>query len=287
MTGDRWEFDAIGTRWRVDTAHPLSAGARGAVADLVDAFDRDWSRFRDDSLVSALARGAGTVVAPPDTASMLDVYVALDEATDGAVNPLVGGALARRGYDANYSFVDRGAERAPEDWRTRLAWTSDRLLLTEPATIDVGAVGKGRLIDRVLDLVIAAAGGEVVVDASGDIAVHGRTDRIALEHPYDPELAIGVWEVHDAALCASAVNRRAWGEGFHHLLDARTGHPVRTIAATWAVAGSAMTADAVATALFFDGGAALAHDWGVAWVRMTTDGRLERSADCEAELFLR
>lgn len=286
MTGDRWEFDAIGTRWRVDTAHPLSAGARGAVADLVDAFDRDWSRFRDDSLVSALARGAGTVVAPPDTAAMLDLYAALDEATAGAVNPLVGGALARRGYDARYGFVDRGAEPAPPDWRTLLAWTTDRLLLTEPATIDVGAVGKGRLVDRVLDVVTAATDGEAVVDASGDVAVRGRTDRIGLEHPFDPTRAVGVWEVRDAALCASAVNRRAWGEGLHHVLDARTGHPVRTIAATWAVAGSAMIADAVATALFFDGGAAFAHDRGVPWVRMTSDGRLEWSPDCGAELFV-
>ena len=285
MTGARWEFDAIGTRWQIDTSRPLSADVRAAVDDLVDAFDRDWSRFRADSLVSALARGAGTVVAPPDTASMLEVYAALDDATGGAVNPLVGGALARRGYDAAYSFVDRGAEHAPQDWRMRLAWTEDRLLLTEPATIDVGAVGKGRLVDRVRDLVADAARGEVVVDASGDIAVHGCTERIALEHPYDPERAIGVWEVGDAALCASAVNRRAWGEGLHHVLDARTGHPVRTIAATWAVADSAMIADAVATALFFDGGAALAHAWGVSWVRVATDGRVERSADCGAELF--
>ncbi|WP_164861546.1 FAD:protein FMN transferase, partial [Microbacterium sp. CPCC 204701] len=110
-------------------------------------------------------------------------------------------------------------------------------------------------------------------------------------HPFDPRRAIGVWEVTDAALCASAVNRRAWpsasGSPLHHVLDARTGLPVRTIAATWAVAAEAMTADAVATALFFDGGARLAHESGVEWVRMTTDGRVEWSSGCRAELFVR
>ena len=89
----------------------------------------------------------------------------------------------------------------------------------------------------------------------------------------------------DAALCASATNRRAWGEGLHHVLDARTGVPVRTIAATWAVSATAMQADAIATALFFDGGPALAHAWGVEWVRMTTDGRVEWSPGSTAELF--
>jgi len=60
---------------------------------------------------------------------------------------------------------------------------------------------------------------------------------------------------------------------------------VRTIAATWAVAPTAAVADAVATALFFDGGARLAHEWGVEWVRMTSDGRVEWSPSCRADLF--
>ena len=283
----RWEFEAIGTRWRVDTDSVLTGEARAAVSALIGAFDRDWSRFRDDSLVSALARGAGVVTAPPDAAAMLDVYAALADATGGAVNPLVGGALARRGYDAGYRFVDAGAEAAPVDWRERLAWTADALVLTAPVTLDVGAVGKGRLVDLVSALVAQWVEGAVVVDAGGDIGVRGARESIALEHPYDPTRAIGVWQVADAALCASAINRRAWGDGLHHVLDARTGEPVRTIAATWAVAGDAMTADAIATALFFDGGPRLAHEWGVQWVRMTTDGRLEWSPACGAELVLR
>jgi thiamine biosynthesis lipoprotein len=47
-----------------------------------------------------------------------------------------------------------------------------------------------------------------------------------------------------------------------------------------------MRADAIATALFFDGGPRIAHQWRVEWVRMTTDGRLEWSPGCRAELFL-
>ena len=90
-----------------------------------------------------------------------------------------------------------------------------------------------------------------------------------------------------AALCASATNRRAWGDGLHHVLDARTGLPVRTVAATWAVAPTAMHADAIATALFFDGGPRLASEWGVEWVRMATDGRVEWSPGCRADLFTR
>ncbi|MCM3696154.1 FAD:protein FMN transferase [Microbacterium oleivorans] len=276
-----WTFEAIGTVWRIETADPLDDGVRDEITDAIAAFDRDWSRFRSDSLVAGLAERGGEVAAPADTTAMLDLYDALDTATGGAVNPLVGESIARRGYDAAYSLTDRGALAAPREWRGLLSWSDGILRLTAPALIDVGALGKGRLAD----VVLARVPGAAVVDAGGDVAIRGVTQRVALEHPYDASRAIGVWTVTDAALCASAVNRRAWGDGLHHVLDARTGEPVRAYAATWAVASDAMTADAVATALFFDGGPQLAAEWGVAWVRMRTDGSVEWSPRCEAELF--
>lgn len=283
-----WRFDAIGTAWQIETAEPLGQQVRARIAAVIDRFDREWSRFRTDSLVTALAAGGGSVPAPPDAVAMLDAFDALDTATSGAVNPLIGDALAARGYDAAYGFVDRGPEPAPRRWRDRLSWSAEGLALEGAGTIDVGALGKGRLVDKVAAEM--AGDGAFVVDASGDLIVSGRSERVALEHPFDTRRAIGVIEVADAALCASATNRRAWGEGLHHVLDARTGEPVRTIAATWAhvplsVADAAMRADATATALFFDGGPELAASWGAQWVRMTTDGRVEWSAGSKAELF--
>ncbi|NLP82338.1 FAD:protein FMN transferase [Microbacterium sp. CFH 90308] len=286
-----WRFDAIGTQWEVVTAHELPGAVRDATMLVVEGFDCAWSRFREDSIVSDLARRPRQVPAPSDAEAMLDAFAALSEATAGAVNPLIGDALEHRGYDATYSFRDSGAVPAPSAWQDLLTWRDGVLELRQRATIDVGALGKGRLVDLVLGVVgAAAAGGDVVVDAGGDLAVRGAPQRIGLEHPFAPRRAIGVWEVTDAALCASATNRRAWpgatGAGLHHVLDARTGEPVRTIAATWAVATDAMTADAIATALFFEGGPRLAHDWGVDWVRMTTDGRVEWSPGCRADLFV-
>lgn len=280
-----WRFDAIGTRWEIETAEPVADETRALIGAVIDGFDEEWSRFRPDSLVSRLAARGGEAAAPADAAAMLDAYRELDRATAGAVNPLVGESLARRGYDAAYSFVDRGAAPAPS-WQQVLEWDAQTLRLAQPALLDVGALGKGRLVDLVAEMLVGSVAGGFVVDASGDMAVRGGPVRVGLEHPFDPSRAIGVFEVEDAALCASATNRRAWGEGLHHVLDARTGVPVRTIAATWALASDAMHADAAATALFFDGGPELAADWGVSWVRMTTDGTVEWSADQKAELFL-
>lgn len=285
-TGSVWTFEAIGTAWAIETETPLSSATRGAVGAVVEAFDREWSRFRDDSLVSALAEGrAASLPAPVDTDAMLALYDELDVATRGAVNPLVGDALARLGYDARLTLAPWGTPEPAPDWRDVVTWGDGILSLSRPATLDVGALGKGRLVDRVLATVLADVDGDVIVDGSGDLAVRGAPVRIGLEHPYDPTRAIGVVEVRDAALCASAITRRAWGEGLHHVLDARTGAPVRAYAATWAMADTAMRADGLATALFFDGGPELAAAWGASWVRMRTDGRVEWSPGFEGEIF--
>lgn len=284
-TRPSWTFDAIGTRWEILTDLPLDADARAAVTALIEEFDRDWSRFRPDSLVARLARSGGDAKAPGDTTAMLDAYGSLSAASGGAVNPLVGDALARRGYGMDYTLSDAGATAAPAAWAELLSWDDDVLTLHAPATIDVGALGKGRLVDRVLARLATDLDGTIVVDASGDLAVRGGPLRVGLEHPYDRSRAIGVAEVTDGALCASATNRRTWGNGLHHVVDARTGEPVRTVAATWARARDAMRADAIATALFFDGGPELAHQWNVDWVRMRTDGRVEWSAGAEGWAF--
>ncbi|WP_154097578.1 FAD:protein FMN transferase [Microbacterium testaceum] len=284
-TASTWAFDAIGTSWAIDTAAELPTVARDAVSAVIERFDREWSRFRADSLVSELAEGrAASVPAPSDADAMLSLYRELDEATAGAVNPLVGDALARLGYDARLTLAPWGGPQPAPAWRDVLTW-GDTLSLGAPATIDVGALGKGRLVDLVLDVVTAHVEGDVVVDASGDLAVRGEPVRVGLEHPYDASRAIGIATVTDGALAASAINRRAWGEGLHHVLDARTGAPVNAFAATWALADTAMHADALATALFFDGGPRLAASWNAQWVRMRTDGRVEWSPGFEGEVF--
>jgi thiamine biosynthesis lipoprotein len=279
-----WRFEAIGTHWEIETTDALPDGLRAEVTAEIERFDREWSRFRTDSDVVRLGREGG-IFASTDARAMLDAYRELSAATGGAVNPLVADSLEALGYDADYSLVAGEPVRAPEAWEQRLSWTDTEVAASAPALIDVGALGKGRLVDLVTE-VLAPVPGDLVVDAGGDIRVRGAGVRIGLEHPYDPTKAIGVVEVRDQALCASAINRRAWGSGLHHVLDARTGLPVRTWVASWAWAPEAMTADAVATGLFFDGGSEIAATWGVEWARMSTDGRVQRSPGCPAELFV-
>lgn len=281
-----WRFDAIGVPWEIATAQPLSAVVQSHIASEIERFDADWSRFRTDSVVSLFAAGELTSAELVDARVMLELYARLSDATDAAAHPLVGDALAALGYDAQYTLT-RGEAAVPvADWRSVLSWAGDHIALATPMTIDVGALGKGRLVDRVLALIPADAGA-CVVDASGDLAVRGDEPiRVGLEHPLHADRVIGVASLRDAAVAASAVNRRAWGDGLHHVIDGRTGEPVRTVMATWVVAPDAMLADAIATALFFEGGSDIAASHAeVEWVRMLSTAAVQHSPLQRLELF--
>jgi thiamine biosynthesis lipoprotein len=152
--------------------------------------------------------------------------------------------------------------------------------------IDVGAAGKGHLVDLIADVLHDAAIGSFLVDGSGDLRHAGPEPVVVgLEHPTRAGRVIGTVPLQDAALCASATTRRAWGEGLHHVLDGRTGTPVSDVVATWTIASDAATADGLATALFVAEPAQL-DGFTCSWVRMLADGRVQWSNDFPGELFL-
>ncbi len=294
-------FDAIGVPWRIGvsstdvTLHsigaPLTEDDLTAVLDRIEQFDRDWSRFRDDSLVARIAREPGSWRLPADAAPLLELYEHLHALTDARVSPLVGASLERLGYDATYRLTPAGDALPAPAWADSISLrqTPEGLVLdtVAPVLLDVGAAGKGYLVDLVGDLLAARGVTETLIDASGDVRVRGeRSIRVALEHPLDPTKAVGVAEVTDAALCGSAINRRAWGDGLHHIVDAVTGLPAADgVTATWVIAESALVADGLATAMFFVEPARLCETFAFEWVRLSTHGRLESSAGFRGELF--
>lgn len=213
-------------------------------------------------------------------------YRELYEGTGGRVSPLVGRTMESLGYDAAYRLTPASTLVGVPAWDDAVAWDGEFLDTVRPVLLDVGAAGKGYLVDLLSTLLTGLGLTTHVVDGSGDLVARGATSEVvALEHPLDPTKAIGVVPLVDSALAASAVNRRAWGNGLHHVIDAVTGLPTSSVIATWALASDALHADGVATALFFDAAPELTSGEGVSYARMFANGRVESSPDFPGELF--
>lgn len=250
-----WSFDAIGTRWVIDVPDDVEASLWSAlqvkIRDRIADFDLTYSRFRDDSLIAQVARASGTYTFPPDADKLFRWYQDLYRVTKGAVTPLIGQTLVDAGYDPQYSLKPKDVLARPKPWYDVLNWRSPELVTKEPVLIDVGAAGKGYLVDLVSELIEAAGILSYCVDAGGDMRQRGaRPLRVGLENPLNTQQVIGVLALQNRSLCGSAGNRRAWDK-YHHTIDPKTLTSPTHILATWVLAESTMIADGLATALLF------------------------------------
>jgi thiamine biosynthesis lipoprotein len=282
-----WHFGAIGTHWEIDTVEPLDAGTKTAISERIEEFDRVYSRFRDDSVVTSLSRAAQTVVLPDDAFELFALYRALYEATSGALSPLVGDTLNHLGYDATYRLTSLPGPASPVPAFDDVISLEGATLTTyRPVTIDIGALGKGYLVDLVAGLLDQEGIVDYTVDASGDLRHRGSTpERVGLENPRDAGHVLGVAEVSNRALAASATNRRTWGDGLHHIVDALTGLPTSSVEATFVIADTAALADGLATALFMASPEQLGPVGQFDWLVMSSDGSLRASPDFPGEVF--
>jgi FAD:protein FMN transferase len=251
-------FEVLGTMFSITVWDPIS---EESFAEQVyrarmhaEGFDALYSRFKPASLVTTLSTQKGIFEVPHDLVAMLRLYERLGDATGGAINPAVGFALEDTGYDTAYTLRAKENIRPVPCLADALKILDDiHIELMQPVLLDLGALGKGYLVDRIHDDLRCAGLKHFLVDGSGDVRYASPDQEpivCGLEHPHDPQQVIGTLSLTGGSLCASATNRRRWGDR-NHYFHPDTGESPGDIIATWVYAPEAALADGLSSALFF------------------------------------
>ena len=219
--------------------------AFAAVRRVFEIEERRFSRFRDDSELTAVNRLAGRWV-PVSSRFERVVRLALDQAlaTGGLFDPTVLHALMAAGYDRDFDEVlagARGALHPPEPcgrWN-EVQVRPGAVRLPPEVGLDLGGIVKGWTVDLAAAEALDSGLGWAVVAAGGDLAIVGDAPGLEIQIE-DPEIAdqlMANLRLNQGGLATSSVAKRAWGPGLHHVIDPRPGSPVRadTVQATvWA-----------------------------------------------------
>ena len=274
---DRSFFDALGSTAVVAVTDPVRLeAARGAVDEVLDAFDRACSRFRADSELCRLNASAGEPVHVSRV--LLDsVSAALRAAqlTDGDVVPTVGEALVALGYDRDFAAVGAASTRPPAiriapvpAWQTvHVDEAAGSITVGRGVQLDLGATAKALAADRAAAAARDRAGCGVLVSLGGDLAICGPapTDgwqiRVTDDHRAGTTTP-GQWiTMRQGGLATSSTSVRRWqtsGGEMHHLIDPSTGLSAagcwRTVSVT---AASCLDANIASTAAIIRGERAL------------------------------
>ena len=117
-----------------------------------------------------------------------------------------------------------------------------------PVRVDLGAIGKGYAVDRMLerlaewDLTDALVHGGASSAAAGGRGPGSRGWPVTLRHPVRKENVLARFALENRALGASGLEKGA------HIIDPATGKPAQRVVAAWAAAPQAAEADAFSTA---------------------------------------
>lgn len=286
-----YTFKAIGTTWNILIKDALADEARASlflkIQDRIGEFDKAYSRFREDSIVSKIAQEAGVYTLPKDSKLLFETYRKMYELSDGLVTPLMGKILVDAGYDKDYSLKPKDAISKAVDWDDSISFDFPNLTIQQPTAFDFGAIGKGYIIDLIGELLESNSITNYMINAGGDIR-HRSSDHnqisVGLENPVNTTQAIGVARVLNKSICGSAGNRRAWAH-FTHIINPKTVSSTTEILAVWSIADTTRVADALTTALYFVPIKTLQDNFSFEYAILYKSGALEWSPGFPGEFF--
>jgi len=265
-----------------DESRALEA-IEAAFAEVVRV-DHLMSTWRETSQVSRLNR-EGRVAAGPELIHVLEQARTVSKISGGAfditVKPLLD--LFTR------SFEEDGQPPAPPELETclrlvdyrQIVIEGDHVSLPSGVEISLGGIAKGYAIDLAVAALQRGGIDHGLVNAGGDLGALGdrvgEPWRLAVRDPLEPEGFLATLSLSGNAVATSGDYERFFDaeKEWHHLIDPRTGRSAAGIASVTVTAGSALDADALATAVFVLGeidGLALVEELEGVEALLVTDG---------------
>lgn len=230
--------------------------------------DKKFSVTDPQSVISQINKSDKPVEVDEETVFVLERSLALARATEGAFDPALGNLITLWGFD---KINDRAFTPAiPSEFEIEEALKKsgyenilledDVVILKNSVKLDLGGIVKGYAIDRGISIAKEmdpnATG---YIDAGRDIGIigpkfGGEYWAIAVQDPRgDSGDYIDLVYLKKGTIVTSGDYERFFmmdGVRYHHLLNPKTGYPVRETISTTVISPDAMDADAFSTAAF-------------------------------------
>jgi len=223
--------------------------------------ERKFSRYRTDSAVHNINQNAGTeTILDQESANLLDFATTLTRLSHGAFD-ITSGVLRKAwtfdGGDCVPSQAQIDALLESVGWH-KVEWQRPVLKLRAGMQIDFGGIGKEYAVDAAANRAAQVAPGlSCLINFGGDVAVRNARKydepwRVGIESPAHTGTAERVVKLSRGALATSGDSHRYVlrdGHRYSHILDARTGWPVRNAPHSITVAADTCTQAGTITTL--------------------------------------
>ena len=247
--------------WASIADQPLAAETIQEALDHIAKLEKKISSWNSCSETSAINRAAGSDRVPigSDLHELVTDSLVWARRTGGAFD-FTGGPLFERWTRARQECVLPTKAEIQECLEhigyEQVIVEGQAVKLAKPGMrIGFGAIGKGFAADHATTLLCKRGFTNFIIDAGGDVVVRGArgdtTWQVAIRHPRRAEF-LAVYGTTDRAIATSGDYEQFFtidDKRYAHIVDPRTGWPVRGIASATVITKRGVDADALATAL--------------------------------------
>lgn len=261
--------------------------ARAAITE-VRRIEQRYSRYRGDSVTTAINRAAGTSPLEMDeeSAALLD-YADNCYRQSGGLFDITSGVLRRAWNfrDARLPAEEEIEALLPLVGWEKIRWEKPHLHLPLPGMqLDFGGIGKEYAADRAAAICLQMGCAHGFANLGGDLCVWGPQPDgspwlVGIRHPDDGERLLARLPVYSGGLATSGDYARCLeiaGRRYAHLLDPRTGWPVEGLRSVTVQAPNCMLAGSLSTIAMLKGADGLAWlgETGLPFLAVDGDGNV-------------
>ncbi len=267
--------------------HDRAERVTDALIAEVARIEAKYSRYQDQSVISRIntAAGGDPIRLDDETSALVDYAAACYAQSDGLFD-ITSGVL-RRAWNFRSEQLptqDQIAQVLPLVGWARVEWERPYIRLPSAGMeIDFGGFGKEYAVDRLIDMAVHAGVEAGLVNLGGDVRAlgsghEGRAFEVGVAHPRMLGKVLASVPLRNAALATSGDYERYFevdGVRYCHILNPRTGWPVRSFQSVSVVAASATIAGTASTTAMLLGekrGMRYLKDLGYAFLTVSSSG---------------
>lgn len=226
-------------------------------------YEKIFSRTDPESELYALNE-ADTMEVSPELLEVITEALSYCKLTDGAFDITLGGVSDLYSFSSEEPQVPSEielAEAMSHIGYEKILIEGNTVTILDPETVlDLGAIAKGYIADRLAEFLILNGESSALIDLGGNIMCvgikpDGSSFKIGLQYPFkDSSKLIGTVKVSDRSVVTAGIYERCFesdGVFYHHILDPKTGRPYDNgLLSVSIISESSMHADALSTACF-------------------------------------
>ncbi|MBR6701353.1 MAG: FAD:protein FMN transferase [Firmicutes bacterium] len=226
-------------------------------------YEKIFSRTDDNSELYLL-NACDSMEVSPELLEVITEALSYCKLTDGAFDITLGGVSDLYAFSSEEPQVPSEielAEAMSHIGYEKILIEGNTVTILDPETVlDLGAIAKGYIADRLAEFLISNGAESALIDLGGNIMCvgskpDGSSFKIGLQYPFkDSSELIGTVKVSDRSVVTSGIYERCFesdGVFYHHILDPKTGRPYDNgLLSVSIISESSMHADALSTACF-------------------------------------